>query len=360
MRWPMPATRSRFWTSPIPTSWATSARSCCTRMALWRGRTIRAPMAARRGFSHSVPSYRNLLRVDRVLGDSDHFVFRVSVRRMEHVDLGAIDQHVLAVLTANLGLPLALVVDELADDVLFVFHRSYPLWLHRRHAQPRHQFAVTVAAGIGRGEQLRPIKNRIGPGEETQRLRLLAHVLAAGGEAHHRARHTDAGGGDGADKFEWLERRLAGERRAGDAHQHVDRHRFRMRRQARQGRDHADAILARFAHADDAAAADVNAGIAHVVERLQAVLIGARGDDLLVELRRGVEVVIVEIEAGVFEPPRLAGGEHAERGAGLEPERLDALDHGADRIEIAILRLAPRRAHAEAAGAAGLRGARFV
>ena len=69
--------------------------------------------------------------------------------------------------------------------------------------------------------------------------------------------------------------------------------------------------------------------------------------------------MVVEIETGVFQPPRLAGGEHAERGAGLEPERLDAFDHGADRIEIAILRLAPRRAHAEAAGAAGFRRARF-
>ena len=61
-----------------------------------------------------------------------------------------------------------------------------------------------------------------------------------------------------------------------------------------------------------------------------------------------------------MQPPRLAGGEHAERGAGFEPERLDAFDHGADRIEIAVLRLAPRRAHAEAAGAAGFRRARFV
>ena len=56
----------------------------------------------------------------------------------------------------------------------------------------------------------------------------------------------------------------------------------------------------RLAHADDAAAADVDAGVAHVVERIQAVLIGARGDDLPVELRRGVEVVVVVIEAGVL------------------------------------------------------------
>ena len=48
--------------------------------------------------------------------------------------------------------------------------------------------------------------------------------------------------------------------------------------------------------------------------------------------------MVVIIEARVFQPPRLAGGEHAERRAGLHPERLDAFDHCADRVEVAILR----------------------
>ena len=56
---------------------------------------------------------------------------------------------------------------------------------------------------------------------------------------------------------------------------------------------------------------------------------------------------------------RLRLGQHAERHAGLEPERFDALDHGANLIEIAILRRAPGGAHAEAAGAGVARGARF-
>jgi len=46
-------------------------------------------------------------------------------------------------------------------------------------------------------------------------------------------------------------------------------------------------------------------------------------------------------------------------GAGLEPQRLDALDHGADRLQIAILRRAPRRAHAEAARPGRARGTRL-
>jgi len=67
------------------------------------------------------------------------------------------------------------------------------------------------------------------------------------------------------------------------------------------------------AHADDAAAADVNAGLAHMLERVEAVLIGARGDDGAVIFRRGVEVVVVVVEAAAFEPERLGLRQHAER-----------------------------------------------
>src|SRR5262249_137724 len=71
--------------------------------------------------------------------------------------------------------------------------------------------------------------------------------------------------------------------------------------------------------------------------------------DRAVIFRRGVEVMVVIVEAGCLEPPRLALREHAERGAGLEPDRFDGFDHRADLLEVAVLRLTPRRAHAEAA-----------
>ena len=100
------------------------------------------------------------------------------------------------------------------------------------------------------------------------------------------------------------------ERRAFHLHQHVDRHAFRMHRQAGQRRDHADAVVEPLAHADDAAAADMDAGVAHVVERVEPVLIGARGDDGAVIFRRGVEVVVVVVEAG-----RLSAAPPARRSA---------------------------------------------
>ena len=43
--------RRRCSTSLIPTPWAMPARSCCIRTARWKAATIRAPTAARRGFS---------------------------------------------------------------------------------------------------------------------------------------------------------------------------------------------------------------------------------------------------------------------------------------------------------------------
>ena len=70
--------------------------------------------------------------------------------------------------------------------------------------------------------------------------------------------------------------------------------------QGRERMDHADAVVFVFAHADDAAAAHIDAGVAHMRQRVEAVLEGARGDDLLVILRRGVDVVVVIVEAGVF------------------------------------------------------------
>ena len=70
-----------------------------------------------------------------------------------------------------------------------------------------------------------------------------------------------------------------------------------MHRQACQRCDQASAVLRALAHADDAAAADMDAGLAHRAERVEAVLISAGGDDLAIELRRGVEVVIVIVEA---------------------------------------------------------------
>src|SRR4029450_8251881 len=116
-----------------------------------------------------------------------------------------------------------------------------------------------------------------------------------------------------------------------------------------QRADHAARAPAPSPHADDAAAAHMNAGVAYMAERVEPLLVGAGRDDLAVELGRGIKVVIVVVEAGSPELPRLLRREHAERGAGLEPERAHAMDHRTHLVELAVLRLAPGPPHAEAA-----------
>ena len=85
-----------------------------------------------------------------------------------------------------------------------------------------------------------------------------------------------------------------------------------MDRQGGQRMDQADAVVRAFAHADDAAAADLDARVAHMLQRLQPVLIGTGGDDMPVIFGRGIEIVVVIIQPRLLEPRRLIGRQHAQ------------------------------------------------
>ena len=93
---------------------------------------------------------------------------------------------------------------------------------------------------------------------------------------------------------------------------------------------------------------------------VEAVLIGAGGNDLRVKLARGIEVVVIEIEPRSGELLRLRGAEHAEGRAGLKSERAHGLDHVNNEREVLILGRAVRGSHAKARGpgVAGARGRR--
>lgn len=58
------------------------------------------------------------------------------------------------------------------------------------------------------------------------------------------------------------------------------------------------------AHAENAAAADLDARIAHLRERVDAILQGAGGENPAVELRRGIDVVIRLRDRDWSRPPR--------------------------------------------------------
>ncbi len=115
----------------------------------------------------------------------------------------------------------------------------------------------------------------------------------------------------------------------------------------------ADAVLVGFAHADDAAAADGDARRARTdVDGAQAIVVAARGDDLAVKFRRGIEIVVVGRQAGGGQAASLIVGEHAERAADFHAQRSDGAHHLQHAFKfLAVAHFAPRRAHAKARGA---------
>lgn len=88
-----------------------------------------------------------------------------------------------------------------------------------------------------------------------------------------------------------------------------------------------------------------------MIERIEPALEIAGGDDALVILRRAVDIVVVVIEASFRQHLGLMRFEHPQRHAGFEPHAAHALHDLDNRGHVAVLGIAPRRAHAEALAA---------
>ena len=186
-----------------------------------------------------------------------------------------------------------------------------------------------------------------------------AHALAPGRQADDGAGHGDAGHRDGAHEIDGIER--FGQCRWGSGHryQRVDRHALGVIGQGGQGMDHAHAVIGAFAHADNAAAADIHARIPHGGQRVEPVLVCPCADDLPIIFGRGVDIVVVIVETRLLQALCLGRRQHAKRDAAFQAQRLDAFNHGADRVQILVLGAAPCGAHAEARGPGIARGARL-
>src|SRR3990167_7774439 len=120
---------------------------------------------------------------------------------------------------------------------------------------------------------------------------------------------------------------------------------------SRSGSSASGAPGAGLAHAHDAAAADVDAGPAHVAQRVQPVLVVAGGDDVAVQLGRGVQVVVVVVQTSTLEALRLVAREHAQGAAGLQALVLDHAPQPLDLFQVAVVGRSPGGTHAEARGA---------
>jgi len=223
------------------------------------------------------------------------------------------------------------------------------------HAEFLDEGVVFVFAGVGLGEEFFAGEDGVGAGEEAEGLGGVGHFDAAGGEADVAGGHEEAGGGDHADEVDGVDRFFVGEGGAFDALEGVDGDGFGVGVLGGELEEEVEAVGDGFAHADDAAAADGDAGVADVFEGVEAVVVGTGGDDVAVELGGGVEVVVVGVAAGVFEACGLGGGEHAEGAADFEAEVVDFFDECEDLVEVlAVFDFAPGGAHAESCGAFGL------
>ncbi len=229
------------------------------------------------------------------------------------------------------------------------------------HAEFFEELVVFVFGGVGLGEEFFAGEDGVGAGEEAEGLGFVGHFDAAGGEADVGGGHEDAGGGDHADEVEGVDGFFVGEGGAFDALEGVDGDGFGVGVLVGELEEEVEAVGGGFAHADDAAAADGDAGVADVLEGVEAVLVSAGGDDGAVEFGGGVEVVVVGVAAGGFEACGLGVGEHAEGAADFEAEVVDGGDEIEDGIEVlAVFHFAPGSAHAEAGGAFGLGFAGFL
>ena len=124
-----------------------------------------------------------------------------------------------------------------------------------------------------------------------------------------------------------------------------------MRVNASQHLQHRSAIPERFAHADDASTAQRHTGTTHPLKRFKPLLIGAGGDDPVVMLRAGVEVVVVSRQPRFSQAFSLVVGEHPSGHAGFQAQLPHAADHLQHRLKRRPLAdLPPGPTHAETIG----------
>ena len=167
-------------------------------------------------------------------------------------------------------------------------------------------------------------------------------------------RHSNPCHSDGADKFRPVQIFGIGQRRAFYFNQLVDRHAFGLRIEVGKAGNQACAFGTGFIHADDAAAADFQTGIADFAQSIHAVFVFARMDDVVVAFGVGVEVVVVVVQTGFFEVFSHAVLEHAEGAAHFHAQALHRADDFGNDSHVFRFGAAPCRAHAETAGTARL------
>src|SRR5687768_12165700 len=114
---------------------------------------------------------------------------------------------------------------------------------------------------------------------------------------------------------------------------------------------HADTVVVCFAQPDYATAADGNAGLPDVLECTQAVAVSSGSDDLVIKLRRCIEVVVVGVQSCVCQFLCLFFRKHSQGATNLHAHCIHAFHHFEHAVEVAVIAyFPPGGAHAETGG----------
>ena len=208
---------------------------------------------------------------------------------------------------------------------------------------------------IQRGEVVAD-HERARPGREDHALEVAQVHGAPTGDHDFLTRQHEAPARDGFQYLHRRQRREFLERRAGDGVEDVDG--ADVRADLAQRQREVAAVLARLAHADDAAGANLQAGFLQVADGLDAILVSMRRAGLREEAARAFEVVPVAFEARALEAIRNSLVlDDAERGVGPRLagglQLRDALAHFVEHR--AFLQTLPRRDQTDGGHAVAVR-----
>ena len=114
-----------------------------------------------------------------------------------------------------------------------------------------------------------------------------------GAEPDARFWHQDPCCRDRSDEHHRIQKVALSQRSARNSNEHIDWYALRLRFERCQSVKQSDTVFIGLSHTNDAAATNRDTCLAYILECPQPVVVGSRGDDLTVVLRRSIEIVVV-------------------------------------------------------------------
>ena len=151
---------------------------------------------------------------------------------------------------------------------------AVPVWIE---AEVFEHLEIFFHGLVQRGEIVAD-HQRARAGHEDHALRVAQIHGASAGNHDFLARQNETEARDGLQNFHHGQRLVLGERRAGDRIEDVHGH--HVRADSLQLEREVAAVFARFAHADDAAGTNLDAGLLEITDGLQPIIEGVRGAGL--------------------------------------------------------------------------------